>query len=371
MIANNRPPPPSSKALTVAKNPKPRRTFLQVRGDFLTEGEEVHPGTPAFLPPLQARHAQPDRYDLARWLVAAGNPLTARVAVNAIWQQLFGRGLVATPENFGLQGEPPSHPELLDWLATEFASAGWNRKALIRLIVTSSAYRQSSRHRPDLAERDPGNTLLARQNRFRVEAEVIRDLALAVGGLLNTEMGGPSIQPPLPTSLLNRPEFQSERLMAPSRGTERFRRGVYVNVQRTFPYPMFKDFDSADSSAACPRRDRSNTPLQALTLWNDPAFTECARALGLRGVRECRGGIAARLRHTFRVAFARQPDPIESEILARVYESHRTLYHGDRRATTALLGNEPLPADVSPPDAAAWVAVARTLLNLDEFITRE
>ena len=252
MIANNRPSAPSSKALTVAENPKPRRTFLQVRGDFLTEGEEVRPGTPAFLPPLQARRAAPDRYDLARWLVAPGNPLTARVAVNTIWQQLFGRGLVATPENFGLQGQPPSHPELLDWLATEFASTDWSRKALVRLIVTSSTYRQASRHRAILAERDPGNTLLARQNRFRIEAEVIRDVALAVGGLLNSEMGGPSIQPPLPTSLLNRPEFKSERLMAPSRGTERYRRGVYVNVQRTFPYPMFKDFDGADPECRLP-----------------------------------------------------------------------------------------------------------------------
>ncbi len=371
MLANNRPPPPSSKALTVAANPKPRPTFLQVRGDFLTAGEEVHPGTPAFLPPIPSRHAEPDRYDLAQWLVAPGNPLTARVAANAMWQQLFGLGLVGSPENFGLQGEPPSHPELLDWLATEFSRIGWSRKSLIRLIVTSATYRQSSRERTDLAERDPGNVLLARQNRFRLEAEVIRDQGLAVAGLLNPQMGGPSIQPPLPTSLLNRPEFKSERLMAPSRGAERYRRGIYVNVQRTFAYPMFKDFDAADPSAACPRRDRSNTPLQALTLWNDPAFMQCARALGLRTVCECPGSPESRVRHAFRIAFARQPDEIESNLLVRVYLAHRKLYDADPRTAAALLENEPVSEEIGPQEAAAWVAVARTLLNLDEFIMRE
>jgi len=371
MLANNRPPPPSSKALAVAENPKPRPTFLQVRGDFLTPGEQVQPGTPAFLPPLRGRKGDPDRYDLARWLVDPGNPLTARVAVNATWQQLFGRGLVGTPENFGLQGDPPTHPDLLDWLATEFVSTGWSRKRLIRTIVTSATYRQSSRHRGDLAERDPGNALLARQNRHRVEAEVVRDLGLAVSGLLNPALGGPSVQPPLPTALLDRPEFKSERLMTPSRGADRHRRGVYVNVQRTFPYPMLKDFDSADPSASCPRRDRSNTPLQALTLLNDPAFAECARAFGLRVVRECRSGRADRIRHATWIALARAPEGSESEVLARVHEAHRALFAANPKATAELLGNEPLPPGVSPPEAAAWVAVARTLLNLDEFITRE
>jgi hypothetical protein len=371
MLANNRPPAPSSKALTVAERPKPRQTFLQVRGDFLTPGEEVRPGTPAFLPPLHGRHGAPDRLDLARWLVDPANPLTARVAVNAVWQQLFGRGLVVTPENLGLQGEPPSHPDLLDRLAADFVSSGWNRKALIRRIVTSATYRQSSRHRADLAARDPGNVLLGRQNRYRVEAEVIRDLALSSSGLLNPTVGGPSIQPPLPASLLDRPELRSERLMAPSRGLDRYRRGVYVNVQRTFPYPMLMNFDSADPSAACPRRERSNTPLQALTLLNDPVFSESARALGLRVLRECPGDLAARLRHAFLLALARTPDGPESAALARVYESHHTLYAADPATTSDLLGGAPLPPGVRPPEAAAWVAVARTLLNLDEFITRE
>jgi mono/diheme cytochrome c family protein len=371
MLANNRPPEPSSRALTVAENRSPRRTFLQVRGDFLTPGEEVRPGTPAFLPPLQGRGLAPDRSDLARWLVDPANPLTARVAVNGIWQQLFGRGLVATPENFGLQGDPPSHPELLDRLATDLVASGWSRKALIRSIVTSSTYRQSSRHRADLAARDPNNALLGRQGRYRVEAEVVRDLGLAVSGLMASEMGGPGVQPPLPDSLLSRSELKSERLMAPSRGAARYRRGVYVNVQRTFPYPMLKDFDAADPGGPCPRRDRSNTPLQALTLMNDPAFAEFARAMGLRLLREARGDRDDRLRLAFRIAMARLPDPQEARIVAQVYEDHRALYASDPQATAAVLGGELPPPGVGPPEAAAWVAVARTLLNLDEFITRE
>ena len=277
-----------------------------------------------------------------------------------------------TPENFGLQGEPPSHPELLDWLATEFVSSGWSRKALIRLIVTSATYRQSSRHRPDLVERDPGNALLARQNRFRVEGEVVRDLGLAVGGLLNPELGGPSVQPPLPTSLLNRPEFKSERLMAPSRGADRYRRGVYVNVQRTFAYPMLKDFDSADPSAACPRRERSNTPLQALTLLNDPAFAECARGLGLRVVRRVsRRGSPIGIRHAFRLSLARAPTEQEFEVLAQVYDVPHDPLRRRPKPTAELLGGEPLPPGVTPQRRPPGLPWRGRLLNLEEFITRE
>jgi hypothetical protein len=293
------------------------------------------------------------------------------VAVNAVWQQLFGRGLVGTPENFGLHGEPPSHPELLDWLATELVSSGWSRKRLIRLIATSATYRQSSRRRPDLDDRDPGNAMLARQNRFRVEAEVIRDLGLAVGGLLNPEFGGPSVQPPLPAALLDRPELKIERLMASSPGAERYRRGVYVNVQRTFPYPMLKNFDGADPSTSCPRRERSNTPLQALTMLNDPALAECALGLGFRIIRECHGDPTDRIRYAVRVSLARAPDQQELEALTLVYESHKDLYLNDEKARAELLGSAALPPGVSPSETAAWVAVARVLLNLDEFITRE
>jgi hypothetical protein len=371
MAKNNRPLPPSTRALTVSQAPKPRRTFVHLRGDFLSPGEEVKPGTPAFLPPLESRGAAPDRYDLARWLVDRRNPLVGRVAVNALWQQLFGRGLVATAENFGLQGEPPSHPELLDWLATELADSGWSRKALVRLIVTSATYRQSSRHRPDLEKRDPANTWLARQNRFRVEAEIVRDLALAVSGLLNRELGGPSVQPPLPDSLARRMELKSERLMPPSQGDDRYRRGVYVNVQRTFPYPMLKEFDGADSSVPCTRRERSNTPQQALTLLNDPVFAECARALGLRVAGTCGSTRDRGIEHAFRLCLARPPSRRERDVLGQVYDAHHGLYAAEEPRAAELLGAEAPPPGVNLAEAAAWVAVARTLLNLDEFITRE
>jgi hypothetical protein len=371
MLANNRPPAPSTHSLTVAERKERRATHVQLRGDFLSPGEEVRPGTPAFLPPLRPRGTDADRLDLARWLVDPANPLTARVAVNALWQPLFGRGLAATPENFGLQGDPPSHPGLLDWLATEFVASGWSRKALVRRVVNSATYRQSSRPRDDLAAKDPTNALLGRQNRLRVDAEVVRDLGLAAAGLLNTSLGGPGIQPPLPASLLDRADLKSERLMAPSRGPDRYRRGVYVNVQRTLAYPMLKDFDVADPGAPCPRRDTSNTPLQALTLLNDPVFAECSRGLGLRAARESAGGEAGRARHAFRLALGRGPDGAEADVLSRLYREHRSLYDADPASASSVLGGEPAPAGVTEPEAAAWVAVARALLNLDEFITRE
>jgi hypothetical protein len=372
MVKNNRPPPPSTQAMSVGESPQRRPAYVHMGGDYLSPGEPVEPGTPAFLPPLEPQNGTPDRLDLARWLVDRRNPLTSRVAANAVWQLLFGRGLVATPENFGIQGQPPTHPELLDWLATELVSSGWSRKGLVRLIVTSAAYRQSSHHRADLAARDPGNRLLARQNRFRVEAELVRDLGLAAGGLLVTELGGPSIQPPLPDSLLDRPELRSEQLMVPSQGSDRYRRGVYVNVQRTFAYPMLAAFDGADASAACTRRERSNTPQQALALLNDPVFSECARALGLRVLRECTGSREERLIHAFRLCLARRPTAKELRVLGQLHDQHQALYAADGGAEAArVLGNETLPATVRPAEAAAWVAVARTLLNLDEFIIRE
>jgi mono/diheme cytochrome c family protein len=369
-VKNNRPQPPSTRALTLGENPQPRQTFVHVRGDFRTPGEEVRPGTPAFLPPLEARQAIPDRQDLARWIVDPGNPLTARVAVNHVWQHLFGRGLVASPENLGVVGQPPSHPELLDWLATEFVASGWSRKSLIQLIVTSATYRQSSRHRPDLADADPGNTLLARQNRFRVEAEVVRDLGLTVSGLLCAEVGGPSVQPPLPDALMRRRDLTNERLMPPSAGPERYRRGVYVNAQRTFPYPTLKEFDAADANATCTGRERSNTPQQALALLNDPVFVECARSLGLRLLRGD-GGRDERIAGAFRLCLGRLPSASETAILAEVYETHRAFYSAEPRTAADVVGDGRPGEGISPVEAASWIAVARTLLNLDEFITRE
>ncbi|MEO8428700.1 MAG: DUF1549 and DUF1553 domain-containing protein, partial [Verrucomicrobiota bacterium] len=270
---------PETKAQTLIENPKPSKAHIHIRGDFLRPGDEVQPHMLSVLPALTSRRDQPDRLDLARWLVDPSNPLTARVGANRIWQHLFGYGLVRTPNDFGNRGELPSHPELLDWLATEFPRLGWSRKSMIRLLLTSATYRQSSHHRADLSERDPNNLLLARQNRFRLEAENVRDVYLAASGRLNPAISGPGIRPPLPADIAALGYANSVK-WAPSKGAEQYRRGLYIFFQRTVPYPMLSTFDAPDSNMTCTRRERSNTPLQALTLLNDPVCFDCAQALG-------------------------------------------------------------------------------------------
>jgi mono/diheme cytochrome c family protein len=355
-LANNKPDAPSEHALTVAERATPRPTRLQVRGNYLDPGPELLPGVPDC---VAGEASVPDRLALARWIASPSNPLTARVAVNHVWKHLFGTGLVPTADNFGVQGQPPSHPELLDALAVDFVRDGWSRKRLIRAIVTSAAYRQASRVRPEAAERDPDNRLLHRQNRLRVEAEIVRDLGLAAAGLLNPERGGPAVQPRLPASLLARSDLGSERLMMPSRGADLYRRGVYVNVQRTFPYPMLRDFDAADANDPCLRRDRSVTPQQALTLLNDPVFAECAVAIGRRVLQE---GGADPADRAFRICLSRPPNAAERRIVLEVYEAHRVLHARDAERAVRVFGSV---------DAAAWAAAGRVLLNTDEFITRE
>ena len=326
-----------------------RKTRIHLRGDYQQPGEDVEPGTPAVLPPLRPRGARADRLDLARWLVDPANPLTARVTVNHVWQHLFGRGLVATVDNFGLLGEPPSHPELLDYLATEFVQLGWSRKKLIRLLVTSVTYRQSSVVRPDLHERDPLNVLLARQSRHRLEAEVVRDVFLAASGLLNRRSGGPSIHPPLPAFVL---AFGRNKTWPETKGPEKYRRGMYIHLRRNVPYPMLATFDASDASVACLRRDRSNSPLQALTLLNDPVFFECHEHLG-RQLAELPGDttVEARLRHAFELCLTRPPTAAELAAMQRHFDDQLALTQGDRKL--------------------AFVAAARLIMNLDEFITRE
>jgi hypothetical protein len=322
-----------------------RETRVHVRGNFLQPGPVVTPGVPAFLPPLRPRGGTADRLDLARWLVDPSHPLTARVAANHVWQHLFGVGLVPTPENFGFNGTRPRQPELLDWLATEFVRLKWSRKALIRTVVLSATYQQSSR-RPADASVDQDAELLVRQNRYRVEAEIVRDLALSASGLLSTKIGGPSIVPPFPEGLLEQ-KFTSEALKMP--GPDRHRRGVYVHVQRTLSHPTLSVFDGADGNAPCPRRDRSVTPLQALTLLNGPVFVECARALGER-LRRAGDADAARLRFSFELCLSRLPTERELAVLTELVTRQRTL---------------------GANEDAVWFGVARTLLNLEEFTTRE
>ena len=265
--------------------PNPRTTQVHVRGSFLDKGDLVTRTTPSILPELVTGNREPRRLDLAKWLVSSENPLTARVIVNRIWQQHFGRGIVVSDDDFGTQGEPPTHPELLDWLAAEFRETGWNMKQLHRLIVTSATWRQSSFSRPELKERDPYNSWLARQNRLRVEAEIIRDIALSASGLIFHKIGGRSVYPPQPADLVKL-GFQTSLSWPENQDQNRYRRGIYTFFQRTVPYPMLIEFDAADSNAACTRRERSNTPLQALTLWNDPVFVECAQHLGARLLKE-------------------------------------------------------------------------------------
>jgi mono/diheme cytochrome c family protein len=354
------PLPGAPKAIVpaLAERPGGRVTHLLTKGDFLRPGAVVAPGTPAALPTLA--DSTPTRLDFAGWLFGPENPLTARVEVNRVWAHLFGRGLVATPDDLGTRGEPPSHPELLDWLAVEFRESGWGRKALIRRIVTSATYRQSARVRPEVAGRDPYNVWLSRQNRFRPEAEVLRDAALAASGLLATRVGGPSVRPPQPAGISELTYANSAKWVE-STGPDRHRRGLYTWFQRTSPYPMLLTFDAPDANVCAIRRERSNTPLQALTLLNDPVFVECARALGWRTLDEGGADVPARVAFAVRTTLGREPDADESRLLVALFGRLRAHYEAHPDEARTLAGSV---------EAAAWTALARTLLNLDEFLTR-
>jgi hypothetical protein len=333
--------------LVLRERAKPRETFVHVRGDFLRRGEPVRPGYPAALTPERPPTivGGRSRLHLSEWLTSPGNPLTARVTANREWQKFFGTGLVATENDFGMQGDAPTHPELLDYLAVEFRQAGWRVKHLHRLIVTSATYRQASAHRPDLAAADPLNKLLGRQNRLRLEAEIIRDAALTASGKLTRTMFGPGVYPPAPPEIFAL--TQNKKPWPTSTGPDRFRRGIYTVIYRQSQHHLLTTFDGADAQTACTRRTRSNTPLQALHLANDPAFVELAAALGERLQREAAGD-AGRVRHAFRLCFGRYPSPAEAGTVRRFLDAQRA-------------------AD----PATAWAQVARVLLNTDEFITRE
>jgi hypothetical protein len=342
--------PPISQAPVMTDDPATPPTQIRVRGDWKTKGIAVDSGVLTVLPQIQAD--RPSRLDLARWLVSRENPLTARVWVNRAWQEFFGRGLVKTSEDFGKQGEKPSHPELLDWLAAEFMDNGWSMKHLHKTIVMSATYRQSSKARPELSTKDPENVLLARQARVRLPAETLRDEALAVSGLLDDEIGGRSVKPPQPAGVAELGYGSRKWELSP--GRERYRRGLYIHFQRTTPYPMLMNFDAPDMSVACTRRTRSNTPLQALNLLNDEVFFEAAKALAWRVAEEAPGtSIAGKIDYAFRLCIGRTPTEKERARLER--------YH-DEQATLFAKENQPF---------AAMVGVSRVLLNLDEFITRE
>lgn len=359
--------PQLTQAMVIAEEQVPRTFHLRVRGDYRSPGIEVQPATPAFLPMPTGG----TRLHLAEWLVSKQNPLTARVTVNRIWQELFGAGIVTTVDDFGTRSEAPSHPELLDWLATQFRDGGWSRKQLIRLIVTSSTYRQSANARPDLQDRDPSNRLLARQSRLRLPAELIRDSSLAVSGLLTRSVGGPSVRPPLPTGVmeLSYASRYAGSAWKESTGADRYRRGLYVQFLRTTPYPQLMNFDAPKAVAAACRRERSNTPLQALNLLNDPVFVEAAQALGMQTLIHAPAGFEAQLGWAFRTALGREPKPAETDRLRQYFERQRILL-ADDQAAIAKLAPSAAPG-ATALETATWTGVASVLLNLDEFITRE
>jgi hypothetical protein len=361
-----------------------RQSHVLKRGDFLQPLEPVAAQALEILPELTPREpgGTPDRLDLARWLVSADHPLTARVAVNHVWSHLFGRGLVKTANDFGVRGEAPTHPQLLDWLASEFMRLGWSRKQLIKTILLSHTYRQSSAHRPELSDIDPENALVYRQNRFRVEAEIVRDLHLAASGLLQRRIGGPSVFPPLPADIAalsyannfkwgksdwnDRPD--KPHGIAPA--DDVYRRGMYTFFKRTAAHPTLVAFDCPDSVLTCVERGTSNTPLQALTTLNNKVFVDASRAIARRVLREINTNDAARLEHAFRLCVARPPTNAELNSLLDLLGDARAYYLQHPIEADALAGNA-LPPETSIADTAAWVATARIVMNLDEFITRE
>ena len=348
----------------------PRMNAVFERGDFRAPGEKIAPSVPAILHPLRVESATPTRLDLARWLVSRENPLVARVTVNRWWAELFGHGLVATPEDFGLKGEASTHPELLDWLAVEFMEQGWSFKKLLRTIVTSRTYRQASRITPELLARDDRNLLYARGPRFRLDAEAIRDNALAISGLLSLGQGGEPIRPEQPDGLWVKVGGQRYDYEV-SAGEAKYRRGLYVVWKRAAPYPSFVNFDANARLACRVQRPQSNTPLQALTLMNDPVYVEAAMALARRILTEQPAGSAdERIARAFRLATARAPRAEELATLRGLLESERAARTADPAGAKAFVGGFALPAGVAEGEFAAWYAVAAALLNLDETITK-
>ncbi len=359
--------PQISLAPVLVENDAPPKTYVHLKGDWRDHGDEVQPDTPRILPPLPAGEKH-TRLTLARWLVSPENPLTSRVAVNRFWQELFGRGIVHTSEDFGTQGDAPTHPELLDWLASEFQSRGWSMKQIVRLMVTSATYRQSSNTRPELTGRDPDNTLLARQSRMRLPAELIRDETLFAAGVLDPRVGGPSVKPAQPAGVAEL-SYQNSVKWVESTGIDRYRRGLYIHFQRTTPYPQLMTFDAPSANLSCTRRERTDTPLQALNLMNDPVFFEAAQALAFRVMQESDGAFRDRLNLAYAITLGRAPAAPEAERMGKYFdETLRGL--SQKPETVAALFPSRIDG-IPQAQAAAWVELSRVLLNLDEFITRE
>ena len=350
---------------------KPRDTFILMRGEYDKPGDKVGPGVPAVLPPFP-KEAPTNRLGLAKWLLDPSHPLTARVTVNRFWQQYFGVGLVKTTEDFGMQGEHPSHPQLLDWLATEFVQSGWDVKKLQKLILMSATYRQSSKIRPELLAKDPENRLLARGPRFRADGEVVRDSALAISGLLVKKTGGRSTRPYEPPGLWEAVSFNNSQKYVPDKGEGQWRRSLYTHWKRQSPPPNMMLFDAPTREYCVVRRPRTNTPLQALTLLNDPQFVESSRAFGYRMIREGGSTPEARIAYGFRLATGRKPTKAEVKVIEGVLKQQLAEFQNDREAAEKFLSVGTWKPDSScdAAELAAWTTIASMILNLDEAVTK-
>lgn len=360
--------PEGTPQLVLNERDNMRETHQLNRGDFLQPGKLVTPGTPAFLHPLPPN--QPvNRLTFAKWLVDRNSPTTARALVNRLWQSYFGTGIVETSEDFGRQAATPSHQELLDWLAVDFMEHNWSIKRLQKRIVMSATYRQSSNLTPELIAKDPYNRLLARGPRFRVDAEIVRDIALSASGLLNDKVGGPSVNPPAPKFLFEAPASFAPKVWIESQGSERFRRAIYTFRYRSSPYPMLQMFDAPTGESSCVRRTRSNTPLQALTTLNEPVFLEAARALAAKTAQE--GGVndTQRLNFMFRRVLSRAPEPGERDTLLSLLNKEIKHFSANQHDPQPLIIENKTPLNAA--QLAAWTTVSRVLLNLDETITKE
>jgi Protein of unknown function (DUF1553) len=358
--------------MVMAELSKPRETYVLIRGQYDKKGGKVDPATPVSLPPLPAV-APRNRLGLARWLVDPRNPLTARVTVNRYWQSYFGVGLVRTAEDFGSQGEAPSHRELLDWLAIELVQSGWDIKWMQRYIVTSATYRQSSRPTPASRERDPENRLLGRGPRVRLPVEMIRDQALAVSGLMAEMFGGPAVKPYHPAGLYEQIVYQGGKPYQQGSGADLYRRSLYTYRKRSVPHPAMLTFDAPFRETCIVRRARTSTPLQALNLMNDPTYVESARCLAQRMMLEGGTSPKARIAHGFRLAVARSPRPTELEVLTAGFRRMLADFRLDRTAADELLriGESPSDPALDRVELAAYATVGSTLLNLDETITKD
>ena len=360
---------PIPEIMVMDELPQPKPAYLLKRGAYDAHGEQVSLDTPKALPPFPS-DAPPNRLGLAQWLLSAENPLMARVTVNRAWQMMLGRGIVETSDNFGAQGAVPTHPQLLDWLAHNFVGSGWNYKGLLRKIAMSAAYRQSSKASPDLLARDPDNKLLARGPARRLTAEMFRDTALAVSGLLVEKVGGPSVKPYQPPGLweiaMGNPKYDQ------GSGEDLHRASLYTFWKRTVPPPAMIAFDAPERNVCVVRRQSTSTPLQALGLLNDTQIVEAARFVSERMLKEGGAALDERIRWAFRLVTSRHPAPKELALLKQLFEEQRELFAGDQQAAARLLavGEEPNDPTIPPVDLAAGTVLAEALFNYDEAVMR-